>query len=413
MLVEYMKSKPQLISGKFSFSFTYKDVENEWQLIADSLDSMPGGQKDWKGWRKAWQDFRSRTKVKLAKNRKEAQATGGGVPHLSTMTDVILDVIKKISVEGHNVPEWATGFTFSNAPSVSLYTNPDNVISKATVFANSQHTQNELPLEAAQCSNEAVVVVQEDKTSNTPSIATKGNNKPKKQMPKKSQTLYNSATAAMDFKEHSKHKNKVKEEYYKKKIVLLEEGVRLKAKKRTPDQLRKCWENMKSRRKKELAAEKMNRMATGGGSYKPPTDDEDAVVDDIFSSVDIELKDSLDSDTITMAGVPESKAHPDVSVAAEEESICMPLNACYEAKDYSDLPVEVLPTPKSIKTKTPYNSRGTAIETELETRLARTKRAIEQDEELHKLQVEEQKIKIKIALEILKQEQIKTTKLLE
>ncbi|KAK4879605.1 hypothetical protein RN001_007751 [Aquatica leii] len=88
---------------------------------------------------------------------------------------------------------------------------------------------------------------------------------------------------------------------------------------------------MKSRRKKELAAEKMNRMATGGGSYKPLTDDEDAVVDDIFSSVDIELKDSLDSDTIT--GVPESKAHPDVSVAAEEESICMPLNACYEAKD--------------------------------------------------------------------------------
>ncbi|KAK4887429.1 hypothetical protein RN001_003700 [Aquatica leii] len=76
---------------------------------------------------------------------------------------------------------------------------------------------------------------------------------------------------------------------------------------RTPDQLRKCWENMKSRRKKELAAEKMNRMATGGGSYKPPTDDEDAVVDDIFSSVDIELKDSLDSDTITMAAVLKAK----------------------------------------------------------------------------------------------------------
>ncbi|KAK4884227.1 hypothetical protein RN001_000498 [Aquatica leii] len=215
MLVEYMKSKPQLISGKFLSSFTYKDAENEWQLIADSLNCMLGGQKDWKGWRKAWQDFYSRTKVKLAKNRKEAQATSGGVPHLSTMTDVeedILDIIKKILVEGHNVPETVTGFTFT------------------TVSANSQHTQNELPLEAAQCPNEAVVVVQEDKTSNTPSTATKGNNKPKKQMPKKSQTLYNSATAAMDFKEHLKHKNKVKEEYYKKKIALLEEGVRLKAK---------------------------------------------------------------------------------------------------------------------------------------------------------------------------------------
>ncbi|KAF5276965.1 hypothetical protein FQR65_LT16113 [Abscondita terminalis] len=64
---------------------------------------------------------------------------------------------------------------------------------------------------------------------------------------------------------------------------------------RTAEQLKKCWESMKNRRKKELAAEKIERMATGGGSYKPPADSENAVIDDIFSSVDIELKDVIDS----------------------------------------------------------------------------------------------------------------------
>ncbi|KAK5647937.1 hypothetical protein RI129_002829 [Pyrocoelia pectoralis] len=172
---------------------------------------------------------------------------------------------------------------------------------------------------------------------------------------------------------------------------------------------------MKTRRKKELSTEKMNRMATGGGSYKPPADGEDAVVDDIFSSVDIELKDVIDSDTIIMTGVPETAVpHPEVEVIVATEGILsVSLNADDEAKDDTDLPIDVLPTPIVKRRKESYTSRGMAIERELDIRIARTNRAVEQDEELHKLKMEEQRIKIEIALEMLKQEKIKTKKLLE
>ncbi|KAK5647946.1 hypothetical protein RI129_002838 [Pyrocoelia pectoralis] len=169
---------------------------------------------------------------------------------------------------------------------------------------------------------------------------------------------------------------------------------------RTPDQLRKCWENMKTRRK-ELATEKINRMATGGGPYKPPADGEHAVVDDIFSSVDIELKDVIDSDTIVMAGVPEAATtQPDADVIIRTEDI---LAVSFNADDEG----------KVKRRKESYTSRGMAIERELDVRIARTRRAIEQDEELHELKMQEQKIKVEIGREMLKQEEIKTKKLLE
>ncbi|KAF6198571.1 hypothetical protein GE061_008319 [Apolygus lucorum] len=65
---------------------------------------------------------------------------------------------------------------------------------------------------------------------------------------------------------------------------------------RTPAQLRKAWDNMKTRRKQQLALEKRDWMKTGGGAYTPdvPSDPElDAV------GIDIELRDdAIDSDTI-------------------------------------------------------------------------------------------------------------------
>ncbi|KAK9702315.1 Myb/SANT-like DNA-binding domain [Popillia japonica] len=70
---------------------------------------------------------------------------------------------------------------------------------------------------------------------------------------------------------------------------------------RTTDQLRKCWENMKNRRKREIAEEKKTRMATGGGPYQPPpADDHDDQMDDILNGVDIELSDTIDSDSISL-----------------------------------------------------------------------------------------------------------------
>ena len=41
---------------------------------------------------------------------------------------------------------------------------------------------------------------------------------------------------------------------------------------RTSDQLKKCWENMKSRAKTDVALEKRERRATGGGVFHPSVD---------------------------------------------------------------------------------------------------------------------------------------------
>lgn len=47
-----MRRNPQLVSGKFTNTYTFKDATKECQEIAQLLNSMPGAQKDWKGWRK-------------------------------------------------------------------------------------------------------------------------------------------------------------------------------------------------------------------------------------------------------------------------------------------------------------------------------------------------------------------------
>lgn len=40
MLIELLKKDSQLISGKFTSTFTFKDARNRW--IADTLNAIPG-----------------------------------------------------------------------------------------------------------------------------------------------------------------------------------------------------------------------------------------------------------------------------------------------------------------------------------------------------------------------------------
>jgi hypothetical protein len=58
ILVEFMGIHPELISGKFSSSFSKKDGEALWKLLGETLNSTIGPQKGWKAWRKV--DFHIR-----------------------------------------------------------------------------------------------------------------------------------------------------------------------------------------------------------------------------------------------------------------------------------------------------------------------------------------------------------------
>ncbi|KAK4885155.1 hypothetical protein RN001_001426 [Aquatica leii] len=162
---------------------------------------------------------------------------------------------------------------------------------------------------------------------------------------------------------------------------------------RTPQQLKKCWENLKNKRKMELSLEKRERLTTGGGSFHPPADDPEApLTDDILGGVDIELKDVIDSDIIPQ----------------EHE------NECIEAFIAEDIPQETsevtlnsigLEKTQSSKRKT-YVGRGTAIERELAVRLDRIELLKKQEAELHAAKMQEQQLRIKEAeLKLLQTEE--------
>jgi len=52
LLIELLSNETELLSGKFSASFTVKDAQHRWNTIATKLHEMPGAQKTWKQWRK-------------------------------------------------------------------------------------------------------------------------------------------------------------------------------------------------------------------------------------------------------------------------------------------------------------------------------------------------------------------------
>lgn len=68
---------------------------------------------------------------------------------------------------------------------------------------------------------------------------------------------------------------------------------------RTEKQLRKCWDNLKTDRKKEIGSAKRAAMETGGGpAVKIPKYDEMDIFTDTFGS---EIEGAMDSDTLALA----------------------------------------------------------------------------------------------------------------
>ncbi|KAJ3622393.1 hypothetical protein MTP99_002906 [Tenebrio molitor] len=107
ILVEFMGIHPELISGKFSSSFSKKDGEALWKLLGETLNSTIGPQKEWKAWIKTWQDLCARTKQKCAANWRESNKTGGGVGNFQSLSQTekcIAAMLTPVAVQGLNIP---------------------------------------------------------------------------------------------------------------------------------------------------------------------------------------------------------------------------------------------------------------------------------------------------------------------
>ncbi|XP_045464434.1 uncharacterized protein LOC123673797 [Harmonia axyridis] len=68
-----------------------------WEKITSQLNKVPTGtQKDWKKWRKTWQDLKKGAKAKDAAIRKHSRQTGGGPPTSMQLTEVDNEVLQLI-----------------------------------------------------------------------------------------------------------------------------------------------------------------------------------------------------------------------------------------------------------------------------------------------------------------------------
>ncbi|XP_029164559.1 uncharacterized protein LOC114935829 [Nylanderia fulva] len=104
LLIEFMKVHPELVSGKFSKTFTYDHAAKLWQEVTDILNACNDAEKYWKSWRKCWQDYRSRSKTKQAGINMEQRKTGGGAQCSAVLTldeQEVVDLIPASLTKGH------------------------------------------------------------------------------------------------------------------------------------------------------------------------------------------------------------------------------------------------------------------------------------------------------------------------
>ncbi|CAH2989402.1 unnamed protein product [Chilo suppressalis] len=122
-LLDLLASKPQLRAGKFKENFTHKDAQREWEDISRTLNSIPGANKDWKAWRKTWQDILSKTKSKTAAINRVRRGTGGGPPPtepLDEFEEGVAAFLHQHAISGHTESTESV-VTFEDEPIIYNY----------------------------------------------------------------------------------------------------------------------------------------------------------------------------------------------------------------------------------------------------------------------------------------------------
>ncbi|XP_065089351.1 uncharacterized protein LOC135710644 [Ochlerotatus camptorhynchus] len=80
-MVELMEEQPEIARG-----FARFNTGPHWEALAVELNSIGQPTKEAAAWKKVWFDWKSNTKRKLAHNRREQAATGGGPSKLIELT---------------------------------------------------------------------------------------------------------------------------------------------------------------------------------------------------------------------------------------------------------------------------------------------------------------------------------------
>ncbi|XP_063219854.1 myb/SANT-like DNA-binding domain-containing protein 3 [Bacillus rossius redtenbacheri] len=171
--------------------------------------------------------------------------------------------------------------------------------------------------------------------------------------------------------------------------------------KRTASQLKKCWENEKMKRKKILAANTRQRMATGGGPFvqEPSTNPELEVA---LAGTQHFIVDGGDHDMVVSADSAENAAKYQAVIALDHDYE-LPIS---ESMSEEEITYEVEVDSPQVRKKDALLSgrsnksntrREVAIEDELQHRLHKLNSTEKREIEHHKLLMLEQKLRVRAA----------------
>eukprot|EP00102_Acyrthosiphon_pisum_P026237 XP_016663447.1 PREDICTED: uncharacterized protein LOC107884895 [Acyrthosiphon pisum] len=212
MLIQLLTKDPQLISGKFTSTFTFKDARNRWIEIADTLNAIPGCVKDWSQWKRTWQDSRTKVRSKKAMVNRHVSSTGGGPQISQTLTPIenqILDLVNPITIDGdETISMPVTNFEFGDISKLPIQiecVSPDEGISMYTLPTMQ-------PVEENNCAITPITIDRVEKKCDKKKVETLSTAK----------RLTNSLALGRDICEIGDQKLKLKEKYYEQKIALLE-----------------------------------------------------------------------------------------------------------------------------------------------------------------------------------------------
>ncbi|XP_031328555.1 uncharacterized protein LOC116164491 [Photinus pyralis] len=132
ILVQFLKKNKNVVAGKTSPNFTNKNIHEKWKTVAASLNSTGRPYKDWKNWRKTWQDLYSRVKAKAARINRSTNQTGGGPPSDEKLTtfeqDIVDTFIKPVVVEGDSLIKESVCNFHANDTTTSMISNSSGAI---------------------------------------------------------------------------------------------------------------------------------------------------------------------------------------------------------------------------------------------------------------------------------------------
>ncbi|XP_065075289.1 uncharacterized protein LOC135699037 [Ochlerotatus camptorhynchus] len=102
MLVSMLEEHPPVAKGQKFCEVMHISKQNYteiWDGIRKKLNSLGPPMRTVEGWQKVWSDYRQNVKHKLAYNKKESQATGGGRNKMNVLSSCEEAVVKLLALD--------------------------------------------------------------------------------------------------------------------------------------------------------------------------------------------------------------------------------------------------------------------------------------------------------------------------